>query len=203
MEKTIENMSLDGGCLCFNFVNTVYSRKENPVYDYLRSYEDVVRFAKHTEIMSAQQRQKLLDNATKHPQKKENAFSKIKTVRKELFFLFHKIAENKKPTLEMMDRFNELFPIALSHLYIKTSSQKMELKWKEGDDILLLPLWMVIKSAYDVLLNESPKRIKTCPGCLWLFMDKTKNNGRRWCNSLECGSRDKALRYYYRKQKSK
>jgi predicted RNA-binding Zn ribbon-like protein len=203
MIKDIETMNLDGGCLCLDFINTVHSRMETPVNDYLHSYQDVIRFANHTGILSQKQQQHLLDYAAKHPGKARYAFKKIKTVREELYALFRPITEDKKPAAGIIDHFNKLLSAALSHLHIKPSAGKMQLAWKEEKDPLLLPLWMVIKSAYDVLLNEPPDRIKACPACLWLFLDKTKNNKRRWCNSLSCGSIDKASRYYYRKKEER
>lgn len=204
MVKDIESMNLDGGCLCLDFVNTVHSRIEIPLRDYLHSYEDMVKFADHTGILSKKQQQYLLAYAAKYPGKAKYAYRKIKKAREELFNLFYRITEGKRPTAGMLDYFNKLLSVALSHLYIKPSDgNKMQLAWKEEKDLLLLPLWMVIKSAYDVLLNEPTERIKACPACLWLFLDKTKNNKRRWCNSLSCGSIDKASRYYYRKKEEK
>jgi len=200
MEKNIKNMSFDGGCLCLDFVNTVYSRKESPMNDYLRSYEDVIHFGQRTEILSPKKKRHLLDYTANHPEEEKDAFHKIKIAREELYQFFYNITEGESPTPAMMDHFNKLLPSALSHLRMKNSNGKIQLAWEEQNDPLLLPLWKVIKSAHDILLTESPKRIKSCPRCLWLFLDETKNNGRKWCNSIICGSRDKALRYYYRKK---
>jgi predicted RNA-binding Zn ribbon-like protein len=34
--------------------------------------------------------------------------------------------------------------------------------------------------------------------CAWLFLDKTKNKRRRWCDMKICGNRVKARRHYER-----
>lgn len=203
MSHTIENMHLDGGCLCLNFVNTVHSRKELPVDDYLHSYEDIIRWTKRTGILTPKQQQHLLAYASSFPGKARYAFKKSIETRELLFELFYYLTQGKKPSPTVMESFNKLLAAAMPHLYLKPSEDGMQLAWKAERDPLLLPLWMVLKSAYDVLLNESFDRIKGCPACLWLFLDKTKNNKRRWCNSLTCGSIDKATRYYYRKKKEK
>jgi len=53
-----------------------------------------------------------------------------------------------------------------------------------------------------VALHFSPwqVRVKTCGGCGWLFVDRTRNGSRRWCISALCGNRDKARRHYHRKK---
>ncbi|MDG2536212.1 CGNR zinc finger domain-containing protein [Dyella jiangningensis] len=42
------------------------------------------------------------------------------------------------------------------------------------------------------------ERLRFCPSCDWLFEDHTRNGQRRWCDMADCGSRDKARRYYHR-----
>ena len=44
--RSIKTMTIDGGCACFNFVNTVHSRVEDDKYDYLNSYEDLIEWMK-------------------------------------------------------------------------------------------------------------------------------------------------------------
>lgn len=46
-------------------------------------------------------------------------------------------------------------------------------------------------------LSKAPHdRLKLCanPGCLWVFVDRTKGNVRRWCSDATCGNRDRVRR---------
>jgi len=43
-------------------------------------------------------------------------------------------------------------------------------------------------------------RVKACGGCGWLFIDRTRNNSKRWCISALCGNRAKARRHYHKKK---
>jgi predicted RNA-binding Zn ribbon-like protein len=43
-------------------------------------------------------------------------------------------------------------------------------------------------------------RMKICPNCQWLFIDRSKNRSRSWCDMAVCGNRVKA-RLHYRKRK--
>jgi len=65
-------------------------------------------------------------------------------------------------------------------------------------DLFLDP---IIKSAADLLVSSELKGVKQCAddACGWLFMDKSRNNSRRWCSMKDCGNRAKAHRHYLRK----
>jgi len=69
-------------------------------------------------------------------------------------------------------------------------------------DLFLDP---IIKSAADLLSSSELKRVKRCAddACSWLFMDKSRNNSRRWCSMKGCGNRAKAHRHYLRKYQEK
>ncbi|HAT18121.1 MAG TPA: hypothetical protein DCS76_10030 [Gemmatimonadetes bacterium] len=32
-------------------------------------------------------------------------------------------------------------------------------------------------------------------GCLWLFIDKSRNRSRRWCDMADCGNQAKVRRF--------
>jgi predicted RNA-binding Zn ribbon-like protein len=44
------------------------------------------------------------------------------------------------------------------------------------------------------------KRLKQCPGrsCGWVFLDDSRNQSRRWCDSRECGNRERVRAHYQR-----
>jgi predicted RNA-binding Zn ribbon-like protein len=60
----------------------------------------------------------------------------------------------------------------------------------------------VVWNAGDVLTTIDRGRLRYCPSCDWIFHDTTRNRSRRWCDMRDCGSRDKALRYYHRRKPS-
>jgi len=51
-------------------------------------------------------------------------------------------------------------------------------------------------AALDLLRNGELDRLKQCPpdDCRWLFIDRTKNRTRRWCDMAACGNRAKVRR---------
>ncbi len=59
---------------------------------------------------------------------------------------------------------------------------------------------LILHEAVSLRFSPWHVRIKTCGGCGWLFVDRTRNASRRWCISALCGNRDKARRHYHRKK---
>jgi predicted RNA-binding Zn ribbon-like protein len=58
-------------------------------------------------------------------------------------------------------------------------------------------------SAARLLTSAEVARVRTCANedWGWLFVDRSRRGNRRWCDMGECGSRDKARRYYVRKSR--
>jgi predicted RNA-binding Zn ribbon-like protein len=46
--------------------------------------------------------------------------------------------------------------------------------------------------------EEALSRISACPECRWLFLDRTRNRSRRWCDPADCGNRARQRRHYRR-----
>lgn len=55
-------------------------------------------------------------------------------------------------------------------------------------------------SALRLLSAPEPERLKICPTCEWLFIDRSRNRSRTWCDMNVCGNRAKA-RLHYRRRK--
>jgi predicted RNA-binding Zn ribbon-like protein len=68
------------------------------------------------------------------------------------------------------------------------------------------PGWVlgpVARSAGDLLVGPELGRLKECPGspgrpCGFLFVDRTRNDSRRWCSGATCGNRTRLHRHYAR-----
>lgn len=57
-------------------------------------------------------------------------------------------------------------------------------------------------SALSLLAPEKAYRIRICDNCGWLFLDRSRNGSRRWCDMTVCGNRQKAKRHYSRRVKT-
>ncbi|MDX8466596.1 CGNR zinc finger domain-containing protein [Mesorhizobium sp. VK23B] len=54
-------------------------------------------------------------------------------------------------------------------------------------------------SALSLLRDDTVARLRICPNCSWLFIDRSRNSSRLWCDMAVCGNRQKANRYYRRR----
>jgi predicted RNA-binding Zn ribbon-like protein len=57
------------------------------------------------------------------------------------------------------------------------------------------------RSALMLATFAEPLRLKICPNCQWLFLDRSRNRSRTWCDMTVCGNRVKASRHYQRQRK--
>lgn len=53
-------------------------------------------------------------------------------------------------------------------------------------------------SALSLLAAQTRERLRICSNCGWLFIDRSKNRSRIWCDMAVCGNRRKASRHYHR-----
>ena len=57
------------------------------------------------------------------------------------------------------------------------------------------------RSALRLLADGEIERLKICGNCGWLFIDRSRNRSRAWCDMAVCGNRAKASRHYHRRKK--
>lgn len=80
--------------------------------------------------------------------------------------------------------------------------------WERGGDGRELlpeyPLWPVVHSAAKLLISPRFSRVKVCAGegCAWMFVDESRNKSRRWCDSADCGNRERVRKHLARKRAS-
>lgn len=55
----------------------------------------------------------------------------------------------------------------------------------------------VAGSAAKLLADDEPSRLKVCanPSCTWMFIDRSRNASRRWCEAEICGNLIKVRRF--------
>lgn len=58
----------------------------------------------------------------------------------------------------------------------------------------------VAASALTLLAPGLRDRIRICGNCGWLYLDRSRNRSRKWCDMTVCGNRQKARRHYRRRR---
>lgn len=200
-KRTIETLLLDGGCACFDFINTVHSRVEEERHEYLESYKDLITWCRHVELLSESRLAGLEEMVNQNPGRARKAFSEVIETREMLYRFFSSVAAGQPVAERDMKAFNRQLSKTLVNLEFREVDGKLKPGWKTGESDFSEPLWRIMKSAYELLTEEETERIKECEACGWIFLDQSKNKSRRWCNMQTCGSIHKAKKYYHRQKK--
>lgn len=58
-------------------------------------------------------------------------------------------------------------------------------------------------SALSLLGGDTTRRLRICANCRWLFVDRSRNCSRLWCDMAVCGNRRKASRHYRRSKEAR
>jgi predicted RNA-binding Zn ribbon-like protein len=197
MLKTIETIPLDGGRLCFDFINTVHSWKTEERFDLLRDYKDFLAWCRRLSVPVPSKTARSGERTTKES---TAALARTVKIRDILYKVFSAIVQNSKLDEHTEKAFSKYLSSALASIRLQFQPGSVSVVIDSEKDPFIAPLFHVLKSCYDVLTLDDLKRIKQCPNCGWTFYDSTKNNRRQWCNPLTCGSMDKSKRYYWRKK---
>lgn len=197
----IDELRLDGGVLCLDFVNTVPDRKDGSGRDLLKSCQDLLYWARKARIIDATSYTALDRSIRERERAARDFFSEAIQLRSLIYHLFYPISQGHKVKSADLDAFNKVMARLSTHLVVIPSQQGFAQRWQFEPHQLQMITAPILKSAQDVLLSDKLHRVKECPNCGWLFLDGTKNGKRRWCSMEDCGSQVKALEYYYRKKK--
>jgi len=203
-EKCEETPALEGEKLCLDFVNTVdwrYSiaRKKEKLHD----FSALISWSKQMGILEDKTAKILFKKALKQPNKAEQVYEKTIEIRELLYHIFFSMATTGQVSNHDLSIFNKYLADSMGKSCCLTPSDN-GFVWSfcSGTDSMDLFLDPIIKSAADLLVSSELKRVKQCAddACGWLFMDKSRNNSRRWCSMKDCGNRAKAHRHYLRKR---
>jgi predicted RNA-binding Zn ribbon-like protein len=172
--RTIENIEFWGGDLALDFANTVEG--DPPEKDHLRSYADLVTWARRAGALPA----------TVRP---DGDLERARELRDALYAVFGAVAAHERPPRR-----------ALAALLRIHADAVREGTLEDGDWVWSgrhpdRPLWPIAVAAVDLLRSERIGRLKRCANCNWLFLDRSRNGSRRWCSMDECGVHTKMRRY--------
>lgn len=201
--KNIESLPLDGGLLCLDFVNTVQNRKKIGSLEYLQNYNHFLEWCLKLDIATPAEIDVFRETAEHSPASAISAYHHIILARKVLYQLFSARAAGEHIDEKVLLRYNEFLSEALQHIGFTNTKEGLKQIWLNPENNIVAPLWKVFKSAYEILIAPEAKYVKECSACGWLFLDRSRTHTRRWCNPLECGSVDKATRYYHRQKAKK
>lgn len=160
-------------------------------------YADLASWARQVGLISQSEEASVCADAATNPRGSRRILGRAHSLREAIFDTFAALSEARTPTREI----TTLEPwiqqaVARSELVRDGGSYRWE-PVAVGDRIQRV-LFAIACSASDLLTSADASRIGQCLGrdCRWLWVDRTRNQSRRWCDMAVCGNRAKARRHY-------
>jgi predicted RNA-binding Zn ribbon-like protein len=190
------HFELSAGNLALDFANTVSNRPTAHPIERLADYNRLVFFGMEAGIHKHTDR--LFMTAGSAPGQGKTALQKAIQFREALFAIFSAIVEHRAIPDNALMRLNLMLEEAAAHGRVVFRDRRFVWEWINLDHYLDSVLWPVARAAADLLLSDELQRLRMCAAedCAWLFLDRTKNQRRRWCDMKVCGNRVKARRHY-------
>jgi predicted RNA-binding Zn ribbon-like protein len=191
-----------------DLVNTVDWTGRGLEDDRLTDYDRLTRWGEGVGILSPGSAAHLRKRARTRPREAEAALRGALQTRWVLRRTFEAIASGT-PSGDVLAELNTLLAQALPRLQVGTAQRRpgrggvLELGWREMGTKLDSVLWPVLWSAASLLVSGEAGRIRICRGanCGWMYVDRSRNGLRRWCEMETCGTREKSRRRYQRQKK--
>lgn len=192
------NLKLIGGWLCLDFINTVDCRNSDHAHEVLSTYQNLVSWSQHANILTEDEARDLLREAALHPTDAKMILERAITIREAFYRIFSAIANHRPPNAIDVGTLNKEMSIAMAQMRLKPAGATNPWAYTFEDKKLDQMLWPVIHSATELLTSDKLDRVRECQGenCGWLFLDMSRNRSRKWCNMKECGNRAKSQRHY-------
>ncbi|WP_201315462.1 ABATE domain-containing protein [Dyella sp. EPa41] len=172
---------LVGGRPSLDFVNTISWPETGREHDWLSSPGNARRWFAAVDLPFP--RAKTVDLASLHK------------TRQLLARVLRPLAHGEQAPAGALAEFSKAAARAYQHRLIDPASLAWHWPAPQTAAEALAP---ILLDAADLVTAGDHQRLRFCPSCDWLFEDQTRNGQRRWCDMADCGSRDKARRYYHR-----
>ena len=200
-EKKSVKFQMFAGELCLDLINTLDNR---PVPDrrqeLVPTYLDLLDWALQAGGVSPVQHAALRREAESRPREASAVRERAVSLRECLYRMFSAIVRNRRAQGDDLRTLNTYLGEALAHLELHPARGGYGLGWPQNAPRLDSVLWPIARSASELLTSDDLKYVRECGDgtCRWLFVDRTKNHSRRWCDMKTCGNRMKARKFYRR-----
>jgi predicted RNA-binding Zn ribbon-like protein len=191
-----------GGNPCLNFADTVNNRMRGvPEDELIADYGRLIQWGKEGRMISAKTAERLRQLASEAPDDALKALRSSKQLRGTIYEIFSAVANRRAIPSGSLSILNDRVRQAAQHTQLVRTKKGVTWEWIEPESRMDSVLWPVSRAAAELLVSDDIGYVRQCAAedCSWLFLDKTKNHKRRWCDMRTCGSREKSRRYYQRR----
>ena len=190
------SFQLIAGHPALDLVNTLDWRfRDNGPEELLASYDDLLRFAAQSELLTAKQIRQIVRTASEIAS--ADALVVCRELREAAAEILYAAVDDRTPNTSQIKVLDRMFKEARNHQRLAWSGTRLAWEWPSSECGPDLPVWILSLSTARLLTSDQMPLLRACekPDCRWLFLDTSKNHSRRWCDMKICGNRMKARRF--------
>lgn len=192
-----------GGDPCVDFVNTVDLWPVTPGNDRLRSYDDLLAWSVQAGLIDAETTHALRRVSSSDEEEAGRVLARARALRAHLRSILAAISSGESPDKRAVEAIAAMARKAAGHSEL--SSEAGGYVWTLDPayrDRLEWPVWELARAAVALLTSDALQHVRECANerCHWMFVDRSRNHSRRWCDMAVCGNRAKARRNYARRK---
>jgi predicted RNA-binding Zn ribbon-like protein len=183
------------GAPALDFANTVGGSRERPTHDHVTRYADLVAFGRQAGLHTDAQVARMLTLAKSDPAAALGVLERAIRLRDAIWAVFP--ADRGVPKQADLAVISDEAARAASHMRLGRDGESFAWTWSDSNE-MDRALWPISRSAAELLTSEvNRSAVRECESetCSWLFVDRTRNHSRRWCDMGDCGNRAKARRF--------
>lgn len=196
--ETRDKPPMDGDVPVIQLINTLHQR-DTSNKDYLLHYDDFIDWALDAGIIEDPAYSTLCFESYCYAHEATEVLTRVISFRENLRDLVICLMNGIAPYPEQITGFNRFYDELNKHRSLNMNGNGMLEIWIDTHEQIAFPLWVLIKQAKDFLMGVDASLIKKC-SCGNLFINRSKNQNKRWCNSSTCGSKHWSKVYYSRKK---
>lgn len=182
-----------GGDLSLDFANSIGRSPGVVENERLVDYAALTRWSVQAGSLSERRARVLDREARERTGAARKVLARALALREACFAIFYADVLGQQSPRAALETLNTELARALAQLRVASTADGFGWAWSESEPALDAPLWPIARAAANLLVSPERERVKACANdaCLWIFLDRTRNHGRRWCEMKGCGNRAK------------
>ena len=182
-----------GGNVALDLVNTVDEPGLPTVFDHLQDPATALAWAEQVDLVDSRQRGELTRYVDRSLDRAAAELRRLHRLRRAVADVFGAIADSKVVPDAAWTALRRAAGEAVATARPDLGGDRVQPTWDlHSVEALGRPL---AYAAWELLTSGPLHRVKQCPACPWLYLDRSKNGSRRWCSMEDCGKADKMRRY--------
>jgi predicted RNA-binding Zn ribbon-like protein len=185
-----------GGELCLEFTNTVGDHSKTRDLERLTDWDAVLDWAVAAGALNAAEAQELRKIGGSDSAAARRALQGLLHFRNVLFRVLSALAAGRAPVRKDLEGVEIAVLGALRSAHLMKQNRTFEWVVNQSESPMKTPLARIALSTLRLLQGPDLSRLRECQRCSWLFVDRSKSHGRRWCRADACGNRARVARHY-------